>query len=247
MPAYALKNNSMKKTDLLVIVIILAVVSPFFLSDEIFAAYNQLNTSHGILMSFVKFALLATFGEMIALRLRTGNYNQEGFGIVPRAIVWGFLGITIKMAFVIFATGTPFLLNYLGMNTVTANNSQLSFQTIFIAFSISTAMNLMYAPVMMTFHKITDIHIASTGGTITGLFTPIRFGVIFTKIDWNRQWDFVYKKTIPFFWIPAHTITFLLPVNYQVLFAAILGIALGIILSISGDKTKTIDSNESNK
>jgi hypothetical protein len=151
------------------------------------------------------------------------------------------------MAFVIFATGTPFLLNYLGMNTVTANNSQLSFQTIFIAFSISTAMNLMYAPVMMTFHKITDIHIASTGGTITGLFTPIRFGVIFTKIDWNRQWDFVYKKTIPFFWIPAHTITFLLPVNYQVLFAAILGIALGIILSISGDKTKTIDSNESNK
>ena len=44
---------------------------------------------------------------------------------------------------------------------------------------------------------------------------------------------FVFKKTIPFFWIPAHTITFLLPGQYQVLFAALLGVALGIILSIA--------------
>lgn len=226
----------MKKTDFLVIIFIIAFVSPFFLSDELFAAYNQLNTSHGIFMSFVKFAILATFGEMIALRIRTGYYNQKGFGLVPRAIVWGFLGITIKIAFVIFATGTPFLLTYMGMSILSANTAQFSIQTVFIAFSISTAMNLMYAPVMMTFHKITDIHIVTTGGTISGFFTPIRFVEIFTNIDWNRQWDFVYKKTIPFFWIPAHTITFLLPTNFQVLFAAILGIALGILLSLSGDK-----------
>jgi len=50
------------------------------------------------------------------------------------------------------------------------------------------------------------------------------------------QWNFVFKKTIPFFWYPAHTITFLLPVDYQVLFAAILGIALGTILAMASLK-----------
>jgi hypothetical protein len=55
---------------------------------------------------------------------------------------------------------------------------------------------------------------------------------IITKLDWKVQWNFIFKKTIPFFWIPAHTITFLLPPEFRVLFAALLGIALGIILSI---------------
>ena len=52
------------------------------------------------------------------------------------------------------------------------------------------------------------------------------------KINWEVQWGFVFKKTIPLFWYPAHTITFLLPGDYQVLFAAFLGVVLGLILSI---------------
>jgi hypothetical protein len=43
----------------------------------------------------------------------------------------------------------------------------------------------------------------------------------------------VFKKTIPLFWIPAHTITFLLDPDYQVLFAAFLGIMLGAILAVA--------------
>jgi hypothetical protein len=200
-----------------------------------------------MIMSFVKFALLATFGEMIALRLQTGKYNQKGFGIMPRAIVWGFLGITIKIAFVIFAAGTPVLLGYLGLNIVAISTARLSLQSVFIAFSISTFMNIMYAPIMMTFHKITDIHIITTGGTVSGLFKPIQFGTILAQIEWKRQWDFIFKKTIPFFWIPAHTVTFLLPANFQVLFAAMLGIALGIILSfIKSQKPEQINSIQSN-
>jgi hypothetical protein len=85
---------------------------------------------------------------------------------------------------------------------------------------------------MMTLHKITDTHIIRNGGTIAGLFQPIKFGEIITNLDWKVQYNFIFKKTIPFFWIPAHTITFLLPVEFQVLFAALLGIALGVILSI---------------
>ena len=85
----------------------------------------------------------------------------------------------------------------------------------------------------MTFHKITDTHIVNNGGTILGFFKPIKFGEIFSTLNWNVQWNFVFKKTIPFFWIPAHTITFLLPVDYQVLFAAILGIVLGVLLAVA--------------
>jgi ABC-type phosphate/phosphonate transport system permease subunit len=61
---------------------------------------------------------------------------------------------------------------------------------------------------------------------------------IITNLNWKVQWSFVFKKTIPFFWYPAHTITFLLPQNFQVLFAAFLGVALGVILSIANLKKK---------
>ncbi len=94
-------------------------------------------------------------------------------------------------------------------------------------------MNVVYAPVMMTFHKITDVHIIENGGTIKGLFQPVKIGKIFINLNWEVQWNFIFKKTIPFFWIPAHTITFLLPPDYQVLFAALLGIALGTILAFA--------------
>ena len=107
---------------------------------------------------------------------------------------------------------------------------------LFSAFSISTAMNLIFAPVMMTFHKITDTHILQTGGTISGFFSKINFGHILKNMNWDVMWNFVFKKTIPFFWIPAHTITFLLPAEYQILFAAVLGIALGLILAIASLK-----------
>jgi len=41
------------------------------------------------------------------------------------------------------------------------------------------------------------------------------------------------RGTIPFFWIPAHTITFLLPGEYRILFAAVLGIVLGVFLAVA--------------
>ncbi|MCK4922368.1 MAG: hypothetical protein KAS71_15050, partial [Bacteroidales bacterium] len=39
---------------------------------------------------------LATLGEVISLRIRTGNYIQEGFGILGRAFVWGIIGLSLK-------------------------------------------------------------------------------------------------------------------------------------------------------
>lgn len=224
----------MRRKDFLVLIVVALVLLPFLIFPSVYKAYVDFNASHGMVMSFIKFAILATFGEMIGLRIRTGNYNQPGFGIMPRALVWGFLGLTINMAFIIFNTGTVTFLNYMGVNNAGGMLAgDLSAAKVLVAFSISSALNLIYAPVMMTLHKITDTHIDDNGGTIRGLFKPIKVGSIMAKLNWNIQWNFVFKKTIPFFWIPAHTITFLLPADFRVLFAAVLGIVLGVLLSIA--------------
>ncbi|TKG88494.1 hypothetical protein EYV94_27030 [Puteibacter caeruleilacunae] len=229
----------MKKSDLLFLVFITLLFAPFFMSDVVYDFYSSFNKNHPYVMGFIKFAILATTGEAIGLRLREGNYNKNGFGLIPRAIVWGFLGITIVVAFQIFASGAPVFMKILGVEGATeVMRGPITLQRVMVAFGISVTMNLIYAPVMMTLHKITDTHIVNNGGTVSGLLKPIEFGEIMKGLDWGVQWNFVFKKTIPFFWIPMHTITFLLPVEFRVLFAALLGIALGIILSIAVLKSK---------
>lgn len=229
----------MKTKDIAFISLIVLLFVPFALSEQLLQIYQTANKEHGMLMSFLKFGILATTGEALGLRLKTGEYWYKGFGLLPRAIVWGFLGLTIKLAFVVFTKGTIGFLAYLGFNEAPeAFVGQFSGSKLLVAFSISTCMNLIYAPIMMTLHKITDTHIVANGGTVSSLLKPIDFGKILSHIDWNVQWNFVFKKTIPFFWIPAHTITFLLPEEFQVLFAALLGIALGVILALASNMSK---------
>ncbi len=231
-----------KKIDLIFFAGVVLFFLPFVINKDVFDFYIQFNHDHGLITSFIKFALLATLGEVIGLRIKTGSYYKKGFGILPRMIVWGFLGVTIKIAFVIFAAGTPVFLESVGLtNAQQVMKVSFSPEKLLVAFSISLAMNVVYAPVMMTLHKITDMHIINNGGTLAGFFTPIKFKKLFVDLDWNVQWNFVFKKTIPFFWIPVHTITFLLPPDFRVLFAALLGIALGAILAIAdmmGDDRK---------
>ncbi|MBK9290461.1 MAG: Mpv17/PMP22 family protein [Bacteroidetes bacterium] len=227
----------MKKADLILIFALLLIAMLFLFVPQAGAWYHTMNEAHGMWMSFVKFGLLATFGESLALRLRTGEYNRPGFGLLPKAVVWGFIGLTIKMAFIIFSAGTATFVEYLGLEGARASLAgPLSFKSFITALSISTAMNTIYAPVMMTFHRITDTHIAACNGSLKALIIPIPFRRILPALDWDNLWNFVFKKTIPLFWIPAHTLTFLLPEQHQVLFAALLSVALGVILSLAAKR-----------
>jgi len=224
----------LKRADLFFIIIIVLLFLPFLVNENILNTYKTFNHDHGLITSFIKFAILATLGELLGHRIRTAYYLQKGFGIIPRMIVWGVIGVTIKIAFIIFAVGTPVFLEYVGIKGAsTVLQANLSAEKVFVAFCTSVALNVIYAPVMMTFHKIMDIHIIRNGGTIKSLFSSIKFREIFVNLNWSVQWNFVFKKTIPFFWIPAHTITFLLNPDYQVLFAAFLGIMLGAILAVA--------------
>lgn len=227
----------MKKQDVIFILCILIFLLPFFLCEPLVSWYHVFNAAHGMVMSFLKFGVLATAGEMIGLRIATGVYHRKGFGLLPRAIVWGVLGMGINMAMIIFSTGTPAFLEYLGMkNTAEIMKSALCWQKVGIAFAISLSMNTIFAPIFMTLHKITDTHILATGGTLRGFFTPMKMSEILKNLNWDVQWNFVFKKTIPYFWYPAHTITFLLPGNLRVLFAALLGVVLGVFLAIAARK-----------
>ncbi len=224
----------MKKSDFVVAFVILLVALLFILFPALGQTYNYLNDTHGMWMSFLKFGILATFGESLALRVKTGKYNAPGFGLFPKAIIWGFLGLTIKLAFVVFSVGVPAFLAYLGFKEAPLMMQQsFGMGKLFVAFCISAAMNLIYAPVMMSLHRVTDAHVSMWNGRAIALLKPMKVRRIFNEMDWDSLWNFVFKKTIPIFWIPAHTITFLLPENAQVLFAAFLSLVLGVILSFA--------------
>lgn len=87
----------MKKSDILFFLFVIALFLPFFISDTIYEWYKSFNAIHGMVMSFVKFAILATLGEMLGLRISTGVYHNKTFGIIPRMVIWGVLGVLLAI------------------------------------------------------------------------------------------------------------------------------------------------------
>ena len=228
----------MKKVDILVIVLVVLFLLPFFLFNSVFDSYKHLNDIHPYWMAFVKFAILATFGEMLALRIKSGKYYTSGFGIFPRMVIWGLFGVWIAFGMKVFASGVPGVVEKIGASgLVAAMGGSFSSLKLLGAFCISVMMNTSFAPVFMTVHKVTDAHIMQYHGKAKCLITPINVKGIFPNLNWDVQWNFVFKKTIPLFWIPAHTLTFCLPTDFQVLFAALLSIALGLILAFASLKS----------
>ena len=228
----------MKRTDLYFALVMLAIFVPFFVSSDLYAWYKTFNAEHAMVMAFAKFALLSTLGEMLGCRISTGNYTTPTFGVLPRMVVWGLLGMAISMAMTVFSAGIPaFITNMGGAELVAGFYAEgLSWGKFVVALSISVMMNTFFAPVFMTFHKITDTHIAENGGSLKALVRPIDMRRHIMELNWDRQWSFIFKKTIPLFWYPAHTITFMLPSELRVLFAALLGVALGVLLAIGARK-----------
>lgn len=227
----------MKTQDLALVALLCLILLPFAVFPEWLDGYKRFNGQHGMVMAFIKFGVLATLGEVIGQRIRTGHYLRKGFGILPRMVVWGILGLFISMAFKVFAVGSPYFAEYLGIDgIVAAMAGGFTMLKLAGALIISTLLNLTFSPVMMTAHKVTDMHIVRHQGSLRSLYRPIAVAEHLKALDWQTQWGFVFKKTIPFFWIPAHGLTFLLPPDSQILFAALLGVALGIVLALAGPK-----------
>ncbi len=173
-------------------------------------------------MGFAKFALLATMGEFLAIRLRMGHYESPK-GLVAKMAAWGVIGVLVVLMFQLFSAGVG------GAQARGYLPAAPGFEgSLLSAFLTSAIMNLTFGPVFMACHRVSDAYIeARASGGRKG---PRE---IVAAIDWPRFIALVVGRTIPLFWIPAHTLTFLLPGEYRILAAAFLSIALGVILSLA--------------
>ena len=221
----SLQKNFMAKFGTLIWVTLIAIFAAFLIIPQTHTLFVDTTKAHPYLMGFVKFAILSTMGEFLAARIVSGRWQMVK-GMLPKMFIWGVLGVLIVMMFSIYADGVSGAINK-GL-LWTGGPAGGFMAKLLKAFYISAIMNLTFAPIFMAAHRITDTWIDARF-----VSKGISVSKVIATVDWGGFMKFVVGKTIPLFWIPAHTITFLLPDTYKVIFAASLSIVLGLILSIA--------------
>ena len=184
--------------------------------------FKTLSSDHPFIMGFVKFALLATAGELIAGYIATGKPTIP-VKIIWRFVIWGFIGVWITFMMTVYKYAS-------GHMMADGKLPGVGITPLFALFT-SVLMNTSFGPTFMAVHKISDKMLEMSANKEKLSLKNAVLGV-----DWSNFVSFTILKTVPFFWIPAHFVTFLLPSEYQVIMAAALSIALGVILSIGGRK-----------
>ena len=209
-------SNPMAAVYSITITCIFSLILIFPSSRAVFALFSG---EHPFLSALIKFTLLATVGELFAIRLSTGKWGFPSY-VVARALIWGVLGMFITIAFKIFGSGVQHVLE---TGILPGGTGRF-----WKAFMTSFWCNLFFAPFMMGAHKLTDTYLDLKEKG----HKKIHLADLPAAINWKAFVSFTLFKTIPLFWIPAHTITFMLPGEYQTIMAAYLSIALGIILNL---------------
>lgn len=209
----------MKRFDFLWIGLFLGITALLLIpvSRNAFVAATQ---HYPYVMGFIKFAIFATMGEFLAVRIVNQRWVAlKGTGY--RILIWGVIGVLIVFMFPLYQSGIEGV----------ANKGYLILPdgwigAIFKALLISTVMNLTFAPVFMASHRVSDTFLEmKCSGQNPSIDKVVH------AIDWPGYIQFIIGRTIPLFWIPAHTITFLIPAEFRVIYAAYLSIALGAILA----------------
>jgi len=204
-------------------VILFVIITALLFIPNTQQTFIQLTVDHPYWMGFFKFAILATLGEMLALRLANQAWTNPA-GLVFKIIVWGLIGVLITFMFSFYAAGVSALIVQGKINTPSGLSG-----TVYTAFLTSLIMNLTFGIVFMGLHRLSDTYIEMRASQ-----KRPSFKALVENVDWKRFINFVVGKTIPLFWIPAHTITFSLPPYLRVVVAAYLSIVLGLILAYSG-------------
>ncbi|MPM48321.1 hypothetical protein SDC9_95045 [bioreactor metagenome] len=184
-------------------------------------AFIAVTDGHPYIGGFVKFAILATMGDLLGIRVLRGDWVIPK-GILYKVIIWGIIGLMVTLVFTVFMGGTA--------AAMAAGRLPFKGSILAQAFFGSAIMNVTFGPMMMAFHRFTDMYI-DTKYEKNG--DKVALKELIEKNDWNSLVEFSWLKTCPFFWIPAHTIVFLLPSQYRVLVSAFLSIALGLLLAIA--------------
>lgn len=179
--------------------------------------FGKLVNKFPYISGFLKVAILATFGEMIKTRGRTGSYKTDDLFL--KFVVWGLYGMLFTLVFALFAQGIAALSG----TAVWPFKVDNCWNTLIFAFSTSFWLNIIFCYPMMLSHEWFNTCIKNK-----------RFigGTEFIKGLDAHAWGSFLPKSIIVFWVPAHTITFCLPPDYRILMSAFLSLALGFILTI---------------
>ena len=210
---------------------VLACATAFLLVPVTHQVFLSASADHPYGMAFLKFGILASMGELLSIRIVSGDWKKPK-GFLWRVIVWGILGMAISLMIVLFDAGVHGAMAKGYLPSLSGGGMASALGT---AFLISAFMNLIFGPTFMGFHRITDTWIEMSNGSLTEMRGQ-KLSDVLDAADLNGFVSFVVCKTIPIFWIPAHTITFMLDPEYRVLAAAMLSICLGVILGFSKRK-----------
>ncbi|MBN2281697.1 MAG: hypothetical protein JXQ65_14035 [Candidatus Marinimicrobia bacterium] len=158
--------------------------------------------NYPLLTAVVQFAILGTLGEFISFWIvRKKFYNPFSWPeIFWKMTEWGFLAVLIKYAFI----------GYQGfIDSLVAHHFLPEMSVFFRSLALSVAMNLQFGMLLVIFHRILDN--------------------VFKR---DKNWQNIDKGlySLIWFWVPAHTITFILPKDFQIGLAALWSVALGAIL-----------------
>ena len=93
----------MKKGDLLWIAVLCAFTALLAIPAT-HGAFIAATDAHPYLMGFIKFALLATMGELLAVRLAAGKWSKLP-GMPFKVVIWGIIGILIVLMFTLYSAG----------------------------------------------------------------------------------------------------------------------------------------------
>ena len=178
-------------------------------------AYIHWVTSQPLLSASIQFAILGSLGEWIAFTAREKRLGLPAkvWQMLAKALAWALLGIIIKYGFAGCKGAVQSLMAH-GMLP------QLASGSFWAALTISVVTNLFFGPQMMFFHRLEDNFILQR---------------------WNYEGLQKAWMTLLWFWIPAHTLTFMLPKPFQIGLAALWSVALGLILGLSSRTSPTLD------
>ncbi|KAB2909087.1 MAG: hypothetical protein LC102_01750 [Ignavibacteriales bacterium] len=172
--------------------------------------YVDLVTRYPIYTAMVQFAVLGTLGDMIASWVikKKVFLPFSPVELLLKFAEWAFLAVLIKYAFV----------GYKGFVEVLVETGLLPELNSFSrAFAISFTMNLQFGLLLVLLHRLLDNLIAKKQNWAN-----------INKGFWSLIW----------FWLPAHTVTFMLPKEFQIGLAAVWSVVLGLILGFFNKKSQ---------
>ena len=185
---------------------LLAVTLFFVLESDLVVSLTK---AHPYAMGFVKFGILASYGECLKTRITTGRWIPAK--LLPRAVIWGVFGMWISAAFSFFAIG----FGAMAAGGLWPETPGPLWMSVWMNFLGGFGFFMMFA------HYWCDTML------VEGFVWP---WALFDRPE-TRHWGKIVLLTLVLFWIPVHALVFCLPPHWRILCAAYLGIVLGLILS----------------